>query len=93
MAAEIVDFDRGLEPQHKPFRAERRAKQRHDAYILRIGRSRTPGDKFNSAADFFRAMAKDPAVDHAAADHALNTLTHALVEAADALAKTIRRHR
>lgn len=93
MAAEIIELDRGLEPQSKPFRAERRYKQRRDLYVLRIGRSRDRRDKFNHALDLFRAMAKDPSVDHAAADNALAALTQTLVEASDALAKTLRRHR
>lgn len=94
MAAEVVEpMDRGLEPVRRPFRAEQRAKSRRSLYVVRIGRSQSSADKLNTAIDLFRATAKDPGVDRADADRARDGLTRALIEASDALTKTIRRHR
>lgn len=93
MAAEVVQFDRGLEPQRKVFRAEERGARRHNHYVLRISRAHTPGDKLNAAVDLLRAVANDPNIDQADRDSALIGMTSTLIAAAETLGKKIRRHR
>ena len=94
MAADVVTpFDRGLEPQRKPFKAEERAKKRRLHFITRIGRSRTPVEKLAAASDYLRATVMDPRVDQVKVSAEADRLTHLLIVAADQLAKTIRRSR
>lgn len=93
MVAELVTpLDRGLEPR-RPSRTEGRLKRRRDWFVLKIGRAHTPDEKFTAAADYLRATAADHRVDRDQAETALEHLTRAAIDAADALAKSIRRHR
>lgn len=94
MVAELVTpMDRGLEPVRRPHRAEERHRRRRAAFVIRIGRAHSPAAKLDSAVDYFRATAKDHAVDQAQATAAFERLERVLIDAADALAKTIRRQR
>jgi hypothetical protein len=95
MVAELVTpLDRGLEPQPKPRRRDERLKRRRDWFIVkRMGRAKTGDEKFAAAADYLRAMATDHRADRVEADTTLEHLTRTLIDAADALAKSIRRHR
>lgn len=94
MAADTVTpFDRGLQPQRKPFRAEERAKRRHTHFILRIGRAKTSEMKLDAAVDYFRAAAADHRVDPAQISTQTDHLVQALVVAADKLGQTVRRTR
>lgn len=94
MAADVVTpFDRGLEQPRRPHRAEERHRRRRAAFVLRIGRAHSPAAKLDGAVDYFRATAKDHAVDQAQATASLERLERILIDAADALAKTIRRQR
>lgn len=94
MVAEVMNpLDRGLPPSRRPFRSEARAKKRRAHFVIRIGHARTADDKLTSAVDYLRATAKDHAVDHDQAETTLEHLTRTLIDAADQLAKTIRRQR
>lgn len=93
MVAEVVTLDRGLEPPRKPNRAVERAKRRRAYFVIRIGRAKTPDDKLVAAIDYLRATAKDHAVDQGLTETTLEHLTRVFIDAADALTKSIRRHR
>jgi hypothetical protein len=94
MVAELMTpLDRGLEQPRKPFRAEERAKKRRDHFILRIGRAKTPADKVAAAVDYLRAAMADHRVDPVEIVTQTDHVTHALINAADQLAKTVRRNR
>ena len=94
MVAEVMNpLDRGLEPPRKPLRATERHNRRRALFVARMGRATTPDDKLVAAIDYLRGTAKDHAVDHDQAETTLEHLTRALIDAADNLAKTIRRQR
>lgn len=91
MAEFVGPVDRGLESARQPLKYLERAKRRRDRFIVRIARARTPGDKLNSAMDYFRATAKDPKVDPVKAAVATEHLAERLIDAGDQLARTMRR--
>ena len=94
MVAELVNpLDRGLEPEPKVFRFTKRFARRRDHTNRRLGQAQSPRVKFEIAVDHFRATAKDDAVDREKADTAYEQLMWTLIHAAEALEKTIRRHR
>jgi hypothetical protein len=95
MVAEVVTpFDRGLDPQHSNLtRAQQKAQKSRAAFVIRFGRAHSPRDKFDVAADYLRGVVNISRVDRDESEAALEQLARAMIDRADALAKTIRRHR
>lgn len=95
MVAELVTpMDRGLDPQHSNLtRAQQKAQKSRAAFVIRFGRAHSARDKFDVAADYLRGIVNNPRVDRDQAEDALEQLGRLMIDRADALAKTIRRHR